>query len=93
MSNYSDHSERTVGAPEGVLALHGEITINTVSALDAQLRTALETGSDIRLDFAAVSEIDLSAIQLLWAARRAADGAGHRFSLIAPLPVPIQECF
>ena len=74
------------------LALEGEMTIFTASALRERIAAALAAGDDIEIDLAQVSELDSAGVQLMLAARREADAcgktlrfAGHSPAVIATL--------
>jgi ABC-type transporter Mla MlaB component len=56
----------------GRLILQGELTVNQVARLRDELLMALETADKISLDFEAVTEIDLSVLQLCCSAHRTA---------------------
>jgi anti-anti-sigma regulatory factor len=64
-----------------VLRLAGAIDIDSAAELRAALLEALKGSREIQISTDGVSEADVTALQLLWAARRAAGEAGVDFSL------------
>jgi anti-anti-sigma regulatory factor len=56
-------------ASAGHLALDGALTIRTAEAVSAQLLDALRQHANLAIDCSAATEVDLSFIQLLIAAR------------------------
>jgi len=69
--------------------LSGELTLQNAGCVRDKLMAALAKGEDLTIDCRAGTEIDLTFVQLLVAARRAATHAGHSFSLAAPIPTPL----
>ncbi len=61
------------------LELRGKIDINFARGLKESLLRALEAGKDISVCSEAVTALDVSAAQLLWAARRDAESKGLQF--------------
>jgi anti-anti-sigma regulatory factor len=64
--------------------LEGECTLSSAAELKALLIEALASGGDLRLDLRSVEEIDITAMQLLWAAEREAIRAGSKFGAAVP---------
>jgi anti-anti-sigma regulatory factor len=52
---------------------------------------ALASGKELQLDLQKTEDLDLTALQLLWAAEREAKGSGRSFVLAGPLPAPLSE--
>ena len=73
-----------------LIHLEGVIDISAASELKAALIEAHETGKGIAVTLGALGELDVTAFQLLWAAKREAKRAGLGFEL-AQLPARIQE--
>jgi hypothetical protein len=73
-------------SPEPV-DLSGPRTLRNADETRSVLLDALRGPSPIRLDCSAVTEADLSFVQLLLAARKSAEGAGKDVTL-APAPSP-----
>jgi len=65
--------------------------INIAGATDWKkcLLDALAGGSEIRLRLEMGSELDVTALQLLWAAEREARALGNRFRVVTPIPEEI----
>lgn len=72
-----------------LIHLEGAIDIGAAAELKAALIEARKTGKGTVVTLGALSELDVTAFQLLWAAKREAKQAGLRFGL-APLPACIQ---
>ncbi|SMF75349.1 ABC-type transporter Mla maintaining outer membrane lipid asymmetry, MlaB component, contains STAS domain [Tistlia consotensis] len=68
----------------GRLALDGPATVREAEAMHAKLAALLPAHGEIEVDCSAVSEADLSLVQLLLAARRSAGREGKRLVLAAP---------
>jgi anti-anti-sigma regulatory factor len=68
------------------LRLEGTIDIASAAELKATLVNVLETGMPIRLSLAAQADLDVTAIQLLWAAEREASASGVEFRLGGKVP-------
>jgi anti-anti-sigma factor len=67
-----------------VIRLQGPVDIASAAGLKQQLQEALQSGDEIRISLQEVSELDVTAVQLLWAARRAARAAGVGFQVLLP---------
>jgi anti-anti-sigma regulatory factor len=77
-----------------VFYLRGETSVNSAADLHRMLRTVLEADDvEIAADLTAVVELDLSAIQLLWAAQQAAGRSGRKIVLSGALPASAVERF
>jgi ABC-type transporter Mla MlaB component len=61
-------------ATAGCLAFEGALTMRTIEALHATLRDAIKQYASVAIDCTAATEVDLSFVQLLVAARVS---AGH----------------
>ena len=66
------------------LRLDGELTIYRAQELKRALTDALEPAPALRVDLAAVSEIDSAGVQLLLAAKKTADAGGKALALVNP---------
>ena len=71
--------------------LSGMVEISEAHALKAHLGEAIERGLGLRVELSAGSELDITAIQLLEAARREARRRSLQFSLDEPLPESVTE--
>jgi anti-anti-sigma factor len=69
-----------------LVRLEGEINIAAAAELKASLLKALGSGSELRVDLRSVTELDVTALQLLWAAEREARGSGKAFALGGAAP-------
>lgn len=65
------------------LELEGDITIALAAQLKRELSVALEMGRDVSISLERVSMLDITAVQLLWAARRHAMTTAVAFTLDA----------
>ena len=68
-------------ADHTLIRLEGECTLATAADLKKLLLEALASGGDLRLDLRSVEEIDITAMQLLWAAKREANREGPKFAV------------
>jgi ABC-type transporter Mla MlaB component len=71
-------------ATTALLALDGAQTVRTIDAAHRDLVAALAEHATVTVDCSAVTEVDLSLIQLLLAARASARLAGKTLGLTAP---------
>lgn len=63
------------------IRLDGAIDIASAAELKEALLAAVESGQVIRLSLEDVSDLDVTAVQLLWAARRDAEQRGVAFAV------------
>lgn len=84
-----------------LLKLEGEIDVVCAAELKRMLIAAIssgkesggESGKEVRLDLTRASDLDVTAIQLLWAARREAEKAGAGFAIAGEVPGNIGRAF
>lgn len=74
------------------LRLDGEVTIYRAQELKRTLLEALEHSVALRIDLAGVSELDSAGVQLLIAAKNAADAENKPLEL-AHHSAPVLSCF
>lgn len=72
MSITIDNSATSCG-----VRLEGDIDVTCSTDLKRTLVEAISSGKEVQVDLALASDLDVTAIQLLWAARREAEKAGH----------------
>ena len=63
------------------LILDGPMTIQNAGTLMKELMECVENYKGVVIDMKAVSECDITAMQLLWSARMAAANAGKSFKI------------
>lgn len=80
------------GERSSTIRLDGAIDISLASELKALLLKALETGGELHLSLAEATALDVTAMQLLWAAKDAAKASGVGFVFTGPMPGPVSEC-
>jgi len=80
----TEHSE--AGRPVTRVHLSGKLTIARAKEIKQELEEAISPGQEIVVELTDVNAVDLSFIQLLWAARREADVSQARLRLELPLP-------
>ncbi len=59
-----------------LIRLEGEVTITSAAELKEALLAGLTAGTDLHLDLERAGKIDVTIMQLLWAAGREADRTG-----------------
>ena len=64
-----------------LIRLEGECTVTSAAELNRLLLEGLATGRDLRLDLQTADEIDITVLQLLWAAGREAERTGASIAL------------
>jgi len=69
-----------------LIHFEGDVNISSAAELKQLLLRALAHGKEIHVDLGCVTEVDITALQLLWAAEREAKGAGVGFSLVGQWP-------
>lgn len=69
-----------------VIRLEGEINIASAGELKDLLLRGLASGKELRVDMGKATELDVTALQLLWAADREARKSATRFLLAGPIP-------
>ena len=74
------------GEQMSLIRLEGAIDISCAHELKALLIEALGRGRKMRLSLDGATDLDRSAVQLLWAAAGQARGTGAGFALPGPAP-------
>jgi len=69
-----------------LIHFEGDVNISSAAELKQLLLRALAHGKEIHVDLGCVTEVDITALQLLWAAEREAKAAGIDFSLVGQWP-------
>lgn len=78
-------SKEQHGAPS-LVKLSGALGIDRAAALQAELSSALAGADKLLLDLSSVDDIDLAALQILYAARRSAKAQSKELHLSGGLP-------
>ena len=74
---------------QNVIRLEGAIDISSAAELKTLLQQALGAGKEVHLSLEHATALDVTAVQLLWAAGRQAKGTGIEFTLVGPVPEEI----
>lgn len=77
---------------EGALTrirLEGAIDIGCARELKASLVQGIRTGSEVRVQLGEATDLDVTAIELLWAARREATASSAGFAFEGQTPAPV----
>ena len=74
-----------------VVALEGVIDISSAADLKAALMEAMNSSSSIAIVFDDNTEMDVTAYQLLWAARKASAARDIAFSLRGRIPRAVED--
>jgi anti-anti-sigma factor len=69
-----------------VVHLAGAIDISSAAELKAMLLQALKPGKDVQISLQSTTYLDVTAIELLWAVGREANGSGFRFGVTGQVP-------
>ena len=64
-----------------MIRLEGEFTVTSAAELRNLLLEGLASGNDLRLDLERIDEIDITLMQLLWAAGREANRTGATMAI------------
>jgi len=68
------------------IRLEGEVGIGSAAELKDILVQALGSGKQVRVSLQSVTELDVTAVELLWAARREAKASSVAFAIETPVP-------
>lgn len=68
------------------IRLEGEVGIASAAELKELLIQALGFGKHVRVSLRSVTDLDVTAVQLLWAARREAKASSVAFAIEGPVP-------
>ena len=79
------------GEADCLIHLDGEINIAIAAELKSLLVAALALGKDLRVDLERATQLDITALQLLWAAERKAAGMGSRFAVAGSVPQELAD--
>jgi anti-anti-sigma regulatory factor len=74
-----------------VVRLEGTVDISSAVELKGHLLETLKSGQDLRLDLSAATYLDVTAIQLLWAAQREAGVRGARCFCEGQVPEAVRS--
>jgi anti-anti-sigma factor len=78
------------GDARSVIRLKGEIDIANAAELKGMMVSAIASGKELHLDLQATTDLDVTAVQLLYCAAREAEKTGIDFG-IDHLPQSIRE--
>ena len=83
-----DKHESRAGQSEALnqLRLEGDVGIGCAAEFKGLLEQALGSGCAVRVSLEGATDLDVTAVQLLWAAGREAKNAGSVFTLVEPFP-------
>lgn len=74
-----------------VVTLQGDLSIQKASGLTEELKSALENADRVVLDIGLAERLDLACIQVLYAAKKTADGLGKELVFKGPVAGEIAE--
>ena len=69
-----------------LVRLEGELDISAAAELKKLLLEALASGRELRVDLERATDLDITAVQLLWAAERKAGVSGGSLRLLGRVP-------
>jgi anti-anti-sigma factor len=78
--------DKVPGEAPGVIRLEGEMDIGSAAELKAVLEEALAARRETRISLETATGIDVTTVQLLWAAEREARARGMVLALEGPVP-------
>jgi anti-anti-sigma factor len=73
-----------------VIRLEGELDVACSGELKRCLVEAISHQKDLALDLSAATDVDVTALQLLWATMKAAEKMGKKVSVVSELPASIR---
>ncbi len=74
---------------KAVISLEGAVDISSAAELKTLLLRALDSGKKVRVSLDKATVLDVTAVELLWAAEREASKASIKFSFSGPAPVEV----
>jgi anti-anti-sigma factor len=74
-----------------VIRLEGAIDITGAAEFKKLLLKACESGKEVRVALDGATDLDVIAVELIWAARRSAEGAGVAFTLSGAVPKSVSS--
>jgi|SRR5579872_1135563 len=69
-----------------VVRLEGDVGVASAAELKRLLIESISSRKELRLELACATDLDVTVLQLLWAARCEADRSGTRFSIAGDVP-------
>jgi anti-anti-sigma factor len=72
-----------------VIGLEGVVDISSAAELKTLLLQALNTGKKVRVSLKGATVLDVTAVELLWAAEREASKVSVGFSFAGPAPAEV----
>jgi anti-anti-sigma regulatory factor len=79
------------GQTPAVITLSSSLTVDRAAALKEELSAALESNENVVLNIAQVEEIDLSCLQVLYAAGSTAKAKGKGLHFIGAAPAKVAK--
>jgi anti-anti-sigma regulatory factor len=77
------------GDEADLISLQGVIDISVAADLKSAFLEALKSGKEVRVEFDPDCELDVTVIQLLWAAERDAKARGVGFDVAGQVPAKV----
>jgi len=74
---------------QAVIGLDGVVDISSAAELKTLLLRALHSGKEVRVSLDGATDLDVTVVELLWAAEREASKTGVKFSLSGPAPAEV----
>ena len=74
-----------------VIRLEGAIDIAVAAEFKKRMLEALGSGKEVRVVLDGATDLDVTAVQLIWAARRSAEVAGVAFALSGAVPESVSS--
>lgn len=74
------------------IRLDGSIDVSVAEELKASFLDALAVASEVLVDCRAATYLDVTAVQILWAARIEAVARRTPFAFVTPIPAVIASC-
>jgi anti-anti-sigma factor len=65
-----------------VIRMEGDVDIANAAELKTMLIAAISSGKEVQIDLEGASDLDVTAVQLLWSAAREAGKAGSSFAAV-----------
>jgi anti-anti-sigma regulatory factor len=71
--------------------LNGDVGIGAARELKCAFTEALASGKGLMIDLTGVTTLDITTLQLLWAAQHAAAKTGIQWVLMEPVPGEVEQ--
>jgi hypothetical protein len=91
-SSQSHSPSSDAASPEDLVSIAGPLTVASVESWRVRIVDAITRSPQPGVDLAALDDVDVFGLQLLYAARRGAEALGKRFRVLNGSPLILRAC-